>query len=299
MKTKMTLSKGGSAFRKIAMGSWHKAGDPSVYGLLEIDMTRSLRYIKEQEAATGVKLSVTHLVGKAAATAMKERPEINGMIRFNRIYLRENVDIFYQVNVPGSSEDTVGKATLTGVVVREAQNLSALQIAQELANKSKSIRGGAASELTKSVDSLKWVPWGFIRTILNVSSFLNYDLGLNLTWAGMPRDAFGSIMITNIGGMGADTAWAPLVAYSKVPILLTVGQIKQRPWVTETGAIEARPVARIGVTFDHRFMDGTHAAALQKIFEKCFAEPEKYFGDAKSDEQKAYQKLSSFPLKMA
>jgi pyruvate dehydrogenase E2 component (dihydrolipoamide acetyltransferase) len=296
MKTKMTLSKGGSAFRKIAMGSWHKAGDPTVYGLLEIDMTKALEYIKAQEAATGTKLSISHLVGKAAATAMKERPEINGMIRFNRIYLRDTVDIFYQVNIPGNPEDPVGKATLTGVVVREAEKLSAAQIAQELSNKSKAIKGGQQSELTKSLDAMKWVPWTLMRALLNLTSFLNYDVGMNLTWAGMPRDAFGSIMITNIGGMGADTAWAPLVAYSKVPILLTVGQIKQRAWVTETGTVEARPVARIGVTFDHRFMDGTHAAALQKIFERCFAEPEKYFGEVSS---LSYPKLSSFPLKMA
>ncbi|UYL09928.1 2-oxo acid dehydrogenase subunit E2 [Bdellovibrio sp. SKB1291214] len=296
MKTKLSLSKGGSAFRKIAMGSWHKAGDPTVYGLLEIDMSKALEYMKAQETATGVKLSISHLVGKAAATAMKERPEINGMIRFNRIYLRENVDIFYQVNIPGNSEDPVGKATLTGVVVREAEKMSATQIAQELASKSKAIKGGEQSELTKSLDAMKWVPWTFMRTLLNITSFLNYDLGINLTWAGMPRDAFGSIMITNIGGMGADTAWAPLVSYSKVPILLTVGQIKQRAWVTETGSVEARPVARIGVTFDHRFMDGTHAAALQKIFERCFAEPEKYFGEVAA---LSYPKLSSFPLRMA
>ncbi|MEK2687767.1 2-oxo acid dehydrogenase subunit E2 [Bdellovibrio sp. GT3] len=296
MKAKLTLSKGGSAFRKIAMGSWHKAGDPSVYGLLEIDMTKALEYMKSYETATGTKLSISHLVGKAAATAMKERPEINGMIRFNRIYLRDQVDVFYQVNIPGNPEDPVGKATLTGVVVRAAENMTAGQIAQELANKSKAIKGGATSELTKSLDAMKFMPWGLMRMILNITSFLNYDLGINLTWAGMPRDAFGSIMITNIGGMGADTAWAPLVAYSKVPILLTVGQIKQRAWVSETGAVEARPVARIGVTFDHRFMDGTHAAALQKIFEKCFAEPEKYFGQVAEN---SYPKLSAFPLKMA
>ncbi|WII72066.1 2-oxo acid dehydrogenase subunit E2 [Bdellovibrio sp. 22V] len=278
MKPKLRLSKGGSAFRKIAMGSWRTAGDPSVYGLLEIDMSKALAYIKEKEASTGVKITVSHLVGKAAAIAMKERPEINGMIRFNRIYLREHVDLFYQVNVPGNPNDPVGKANLTGVVVRQAENLSAVQIAQALTENSRSIKDGIESELTKSVDALKWVPWFFIRTVLNIASFLNYDLGINLTWAGMPRDAFGSIMITNIGGMGGDTAWAPLVTYTKVPILLTVGQIKQRPWVTSEGTVEARPVARIGVTFDHRFMDGVHAAALQKIFERCFEDPHLYFG---------------------
>jgi pyruvate dehydrogenase E2 component (dihydrolipoamide acetyltransferase) len=278
MKPQLRLSTGGSAFRKIAMGSWRTASDPSVYGLLEIEMSKAMAYLKEKEASSGLKLTVSHLVGKAAAIAMKERPEINGMIRFNRIYLRKHVDLFYQVNIPGNPNDPVGKANLTGVVVRGAENLSVVQIAESLMKKAKAVKDGEDSELTKSVSALNWVPWCLMRCILNASSFLNYDLGMNLTWAGMPRDAFGSIMITNIGGMGGDTAWAPLVSYSKVPILLTIGQIKQRAWVTSSGQIEARPVARIGVTFDHRFMDGTHAAALQKIFERCFEDPHTYFG---------------------
>ncbi|MNT13158.1 branched-chain alpha-keto acid dehydrogenase subunit E2 [compost metagenome] len=277
MKPQLRLSTGGSPFRKIAMGSWRTASDPSVYGLLEIDMTKALAYIKEKEAQTKTKLSITHLVGKAAAIAMKERPEINGMIRFNRIYLRKHVDLFYQVNVPGSENDPVGKASLTGVVVRAAEDLSVTQIAEALNNKAQAIKKGADSELTKSVDALKLVPWFFIRAVLNISSFINYEMGIPLTWFGMPRDAFGSIMITNIGGMGGDTAWAPLVTYSRVPILLTIGQTRARPWVMPSGAIEARQVSRIGVTFDHRFMDGSHAAALGKIFERCFEDPHKYF----------------------
>jgi len=278
MKPHLRLSNGGSVFRKIAMGSWRTASDPSVYGLLEIDMTKALAYIKEQEAKHKIRISITHLVGKAAAIAMKERPEINGLIRLNRIYLRKHVDLFYQVNVPGSEHDPVGKASLTGVVVRAAEDLSVLQIAETLNNKALALKKGADSELTKSVDALGWVPWCLIRTVLNVSSFINYELGIPLTWFGMPRDAFGSIMITNIGGMGGDTAWAPLVSYSKVPILLTIGQVRARPWVMPSGAIEARQVSRIGVTFDHRFMDGSHAAALGKIFERCFEDPHTYFG---------------------
>ncbi|WP_413288740.1 2-oxo acid dehydrogenase subunit E2 [Bdellovibrio sp. HCB337] len=275
---KLTKSKGGSAFRKIAMGSWRTAADPSVYGLLEIDMTKALAYMENKESQMGVRLSLSHLVGKAVAMAMQERPEINGMIRLNRIYLRKHVDLFYQVNVPGGENDPVGKANLTGVTIRKAETLSVIEIAEALNAKAKSIKHGEDSELTKSVQVLRWVPWMLIRTILNVTSFLNYDLGINLTWAGMPRDAFGSVMITNIGSLGGDTAWAPLVPYTKVPMLLTVGSPRPRPWVTESGQIEARQICRIGVTFDHRFMDGSHAAAMSKTFEKCFAHPEKYFG---------------------
>jgi pyruvate dehydrogenase E2 component (dihydrolipoamide acetyltransferase) len=112
-----------------------------------------------------------------------------------------------------------------------------------------------------------------MRYVLNLTSFMNYDLNLPLQLLGMPKDPFGSVMITNVGSMGVDTAWAPLVPYTKVPLLLTVGEVKERPWVVD-GKLEVRQVMRIGCTFDHRFMDGSHAAAMAKLFKKYFEQPE-------------------------
>jgi pyruvate/2-oxoglutarate dehydrogenase complex dihydrolipoamide acyltransferase (E2) component len=85
-------------------------------------------------------------------------------------------------------------------------------------------------------------------------------------------------MITNVGGMGIDVAWAPLVPYTRVPLLLALGTIRDKA-VVENGEVKARPVLSIGVTFDHRLIDGVHAAQMSDEFKQCFADPAKYFGD--------------------
>jgi pyruvate dehydrogenase E2 component (dihydrolipoamide acetyltransferase) len=272
----LTKSKGGSVFRKIAMGSWRTAGDPSVYGLLEIDVSKALQYLEQLQKQTSVKVTISHLVGKATAIALKQRPEINGLIRFARIYQRKHVDLFYQINVPGDPNDPVGKAKLSGEVVRKAETLSAVQIAEELNQRASHLKKGGEGELSKSMDMMKLIPWSMMYWALKFSAFLTYGLGLNLKFLGIPRDPFGSVMITNIGSIGVDLAWAPLVPYTRVPLLLTVGAIKDRAWVVN-GKVEVRPVMRVGITFDHRFMDGIHASVLNKIFIQCFEEPEKYF----------------------
>jgi pyruvate dehydrogenase E2 component (dihydrolipoamide acetyltransferase) len=257
------------------MGSWRTAADPSVYGLLEIDVTRALKYLEKNQTQTSAKLTMSHIVGKAVAIVMRERPEINGMIRFSRIYRRKHVDLFYQVNIPGDPKDPVGKAILSGEVVRKAEDLSVIQIAEDLERKAKIIKNGGVGELTKSIAMMRMMPWSLMYWILKITSFLNFDLGINLTWAGMPRDPFGSVMITNVGSLGVDTAWAPLVPYTKVPLLLTVGAIQDRAWVVD-GTIQIRPILRIGITFDHRFMDGVHAAKMSQRFQQIFQDPEKY-----------------------
>ncbi len=273
MSLEITKVEGGSLFRKIAMGSWRTAGDPSVYGLLEIDVSNALRFLESEQKKTSTKLSIAHLVGKAVAKVLHERPEINGLIRFSRLYRRKHVDLFYQVNIQGEASDPIGKAMLSGEIVRHAENLSLVQIGEELNRKADVIRRGGQGELTSSIQTMKWIPWPLVRWALNISSFLIYDLQLNLSWAGLAQDPFGSVMITNVGSLGVDIAWAPLVPYTRVPLLLTIGAIQERPWVVN-GRVEIRPIMRLGITFDHRFMDGIHASVMSRLFQKYLAEPE-------------------------
>jgi pyruvate dehydrogenase E2 component (dihydrolipoamide acetyltransferase) len=272
----LTKSKGGSLFRKIAMGSWWTAGDPSVYGIVEIDMAPALEWMQNKEQQSGVRLSISHLMGKAMAILLQERPEINGIIKRRRIYLRKHVDLFFQVNVPGKGADAISKATLSGVTVRKAETLTTLEIAQVLNDKALSLKTTGEGELSKSVKQVTWVPWWAMKFVLNFFSSLNYDFNFPMQLLGLTKDPFGSVMITNIGALGGELALAPLVPYTRVPILIAMGEIQPRPWVVDQEVV-VRPVMKVGVTFDHRFMDGTHAAAMSRKLKECFQNPEIYF----------------------
>lgn len=102
-----------------------------------------------------------------------------------------------------------------------------------------------------------------------------YGLNLNMTWAGLPRDPFGSVMITNIGSLGVDKAWAPLVPYSRVPLLIAVGKVSDQV-VAENGVPVVRPLLPLCVTFDHRFIDGAQAAVIASEIKECFRNPQDY-----------------------
>lgn len=274
-----------TAFRKIAFGTWDKVKDPSVYGMILIDMTHAHAYMAEYQKRTGVRITPTHLVGRAAALCLKKRPEINSIIRCGKIYLRKKISLFFQVNVPGrkgsnesaQNDEAVSLANVSGCVLHDAGDMTVGQLQKAMSAKIDQIREGRDKEFAQNMNVFKILPWWASSWYLDLASWLIYGLNLDLSFLGIPKDPFGSIMITNVGSLGIEYAWAPLCPYTRVPLLLSVGAIHDQA-VVVNGQVLARPVMPVCITFDHRLMDGIHASQLSKEFRTCFNEPEKYFG---------------------
>lgn len=270
------------AFRKIAFGTWGRVKDPSVYGMVLIDMTKANEYIKEFQRRTGIKITPTHLVGRATTMCLKKRPEINGMIRSSKIYLRKTISLFFQVNVPGKTKDgekdkSVSHSNVSGCIIHDADDLTVKGLQAAIAAKVDKIRDGSDKEFSKNMNVFKKMPWWMTGWYLDFASWLVYGLNLDLRFLGIPKDPFGSVMITNVGSLGIEYAWAPLCHYTRVPLLLTVGSVHDQA-VVINGKVEARPIMPVCITFDHRLMDGVHAAHLSREFKLYFSDPEKYFG---------------------
>lgn len=265
-------------FRKVAYGTWRTAEDPTVYALLELDMSKALAFAERHAAEHGVKITPTHLVARGLTRCLQMRPEMNGMLRRGKISLREHVAMFFQVNVPGagsSSEDKIAKASLSGTTLEKMETMSLVDIAKGLQRAAHSVREQKDPSFKQTFNLIRALPWWSVRYFLKFSMWLVYELNLDLSKYGLPRDPFGSAMITNVGAMGIDTAWAPLCPYTRVPLLLTLGAIRERA-VVENGQVVVRPIMAVGVTLDHRLVDGVHAAHMSREFKKYFADPETY-----------------------
>jgi pyruvate dehydrogenase E2 component (dihydrolipoamide acetyltransferase) len=120
------------------------------------------------------------------------------------------------------------------------------------------------------------MPFPFLNAALRAIAFLSFTLNLDLRWAGIPSDPFGSIMITNVGTLGLDVAYVPLVPFSRVPILLAVGAVKEKA-VVDDGKLAVARMMTISATFDHRIIDGFHAAALSKVLRAWMEHPYDHF----------------------
>jgi pyruvate/2-oxoglutarate dehydrogenase complex dihydrolipoamide acyltransferase (E2) component len=262
-----------SSFRKIAIGTWRTAYDPSVYGTMELRMDEAVRYIAAFREKTGKKLTVSHMIAKAAAMVLKECPDANAILRWNRVYLRKRIGVFFQVVM---TDEGAHKVDLSGATLYDVEGKSLVEIFDEFSAKVEAVRARKDPALEKTRNTFLGIPYFALGPILRLISFLSYTLNIDLRRFGIPQDPFGSIMITNIGSLGLDTAYVPLVPYSRVPILIATGAVKEVP-VVEQGKLVPAKIMRVNATFDHRFIDGFHASVMSRVLRQWIEHPFEHF----------------------
>jgi pyruvate/2-oxoglutarate dehydrogenase complex dihydrolipoamide acyltransferase (E2) component len=269
-----------SSFRRIAIGTWKTAYDPSVYGSVTLNMDEAVRYLETFRRVTGRKLTLSHMMAKAVAGVLEQMPDANAIMRWNRIYLRDHIGVFFQVAMVDAES---GEVDLSGSTIHDANKLSLVEIFDTFNAQVEKVRAGKDKELEGTRQTFKSIPYFLLNAFLNTLGFLAFTLNLDMRRFGMPKDPFGSVMVTNVGSLGLEEAYVPLVPYSRVPLLIAMGAVKEAP-VVKDGKVVVGTVMRVFATFDHRILDGTHAAKMVKSLRQWFEDPFTHF-DSLDDAQ--------------
>src|SRR3989441_8196167 len=252
-------------WRRVATQAWRPPQDPSVYAHLDIPMRSSLSSVERLREETGVRVTVTHLVARGVAVALRQYPQLNGIVARGRIMLRDTVDIFLQVAIEGGTE-------LSGIKIARADEKTVVEIAREMEARVERLRQRRDPQVERTKSLLDRIPIPLLGRVMRTISYLIYELDLDLTRLGVVKDEFGSAMVTNVGMFGLTEAFAPLVPFSRTPLVVLVGEVQEKP-VAESGRVVIRPMMTLGVTFDHRFMDGWHGGALAQLFRALLGDP--------------------------
>lgn len=260
------------SWRRVALSTWRRGDDPTIYGWLDLDATALQAYVQRLRESSGTRVTITHVIGKAAAMGFAAHPENNGVVSMGRFKQRDTVDVFFQVAFDGGRN-------LSGAKVTSADKLSVVEIARALDLQAAQIRGARDTALQKSQGMMKRIPAALLKPALRLSETLMYDAGIDLSAMGVPFDPFGTVMITNVGMFGIEHGFAPLMPISRVPALLTVGAIRDAV-VPFNGVPAVRPVITIGGTFDHRVMDGYTVGRLAQALRRVLEHPETELGPA-------------------
>ncbi|GGV61900.1 hypothetical protein GCM10010277_67180 [Streptomyces longisporoflavus] len=224
------------------------AGQRPVHLDTDIDMTRIQEH-RAEARARGLRYSYVTYLLYAAGRAMERHPRANavmapgwpGLLRGPRIVRFEEVTAKLALD-----REVAGERTVLSALVPGLERAGLREIQQQVDR----YRGSDAAELPefKGVRMLGRLPLPVART----------------AFAAALRDprrrpaVFGTVSVSSLGHSAVDGFHSA----GGTAVTLCAGRIAQRPVVRADGSVTAAPVLRLGLTFDHRVIDGGTAADL-------------------------------------
>jgi pyruvate dehydrogenase E2 component (dihydrolipoamide acetyltransferase) len=240
--------------------------DSRVYGTLDIDVTEAKKFV-DRRREEGVKLTMVHLTTAVLARAMAfDVPEMNCFIRRGAVVGRHNVDVMVPVQVGGDTG-------VTAAVIRNAHARSVSDIASEIRDKAARSRGGQEIRVAKNKYVLNRIPWPLRRPVFRILKWLTVDMGVEIKTLGLSAHSFGSFVVSDIGSFGLNTGMTSLMPAAKVPCVVVLGKLEEKP-VVKNGEIVIRTILPLTGTFDHRIVDGMQIGKLARSIKRAFRKPE-------------------------
>ena len=240
--------------------------DSRVYGTLDIDVTEAKKFI-DRKREEGVKITMVHMTTAVLARAMAfDAPEMNCFIRRGAVVGREHIDVMVPVQVGGDTG-------VTAAIIRNAHARPVSDIAAEIRDKAARSRGGDEITAAKNKYMLNRIPWPLRRPVFRLLKWITVDMGVEIRALGLSANSFGSFVVSDIGSFGLNTGMTALMPAAKVPCVVVLGKMEEKP-VVKNGEIVIRTILPLTGTFDHRIVDGAQIGKFARGLKRGFRKPE-------------------------
>jgi len=252
-----------STRRRIAVATWRPSSDGRIFTRESVDVTAACAYIADVRERTGERVTITHIVGAALGRCMAAVPEIRARVLFGRIIAHPTCDIGFAVDVDGGAD-------LAPVQVRSVDELTPVEVSQQVALGAAKLRAGSDEGHNRSTGIVRRLPTWALRPVVAATGVLVGGLGIGAL--GQPGFPLGTAFVSNVGTLGLEEAFLAPVPFARVPLYLSVGAVREVPAVVD-GAVVVRPEVVLGATADHRLIDGAHAGQLATLLRRLVTEP--------------------------
>ena len=255
-----------TSFRKFAIGAWKKPSDPKVYTKIKIDITNLKKLLNEKKET----ISLVHFFAKAMGIIYEKYPELNTVLIGNKCYQRKNITAFIHTHIRKQNH-----YDLSGITIEHTHQKSLKEISIEIKEKVNELRNNQNKAINRTNTILKCCPSWSYQLLVSLFDFIMNRLNINLSWAGLPKDPFGSYGVSAIGSLGFEEGFVPLFPLSRLTMILAVGK-PFKEWTFETEKPKEHLMINLCFTLDHRYLDGAHVAKPLRLLKKIALNPSKY-----------------------
>lgn len=240
----------------------------AVYFEQQVDVEEALAYAQRLSEAGPHRVTLFHLVLRAAARVLHEHPRLNRFVAGRRLYQRNAVEIGFTLKQEFSEKApvvAVKREFPAGETLDEMVGDILGMIARGRRGK-----GGALADLETNLAAR--MPR--VVTAGVVSLLKGLDAAGLLPASMLKGDPlFASLFVANLGSLGLEAGYHHLYEYGNIPIFMTVGRIAKRP-VVRNDEVVLRQTVNLRYTFDERIEDGFAAARALERLQEYLENPE-------------------------
>lgn len=243
--------------------------ESEVYINHKMDVTNLVKYMdKKKQENPESKFTYFHAFSTAVAKTIYNRPLLNRFVINNNYYDRNEVSISFVAKVQFTDES---KENLTVLKVKNNDNINTIN--KKISSAVKNVRSNKDNKTDVAATVLGKLPnWLFkivvgILKILDRHDLLPESLTGNLIY-------YSTVLMSNLGSIGCGSVYHHLTDFGTNSIVLTIGEIKKEPYVTDEGKVEIHDFCDFGITLDERIADGFYFAKSVKLLEYILNHPE-------------------------
>ena len=250
--------------RKVAVATWRAPSEGRLMTRLVIDAAPLQAYVDSRRAAGAKGLTIMHVVGAAAAQALRSIPAANARVLGSRIVPFDDISVGFAVDI-GQGTD------LAPCKVSGADRLTPAEIANEVWAGVRALRDGVHEGFNTTTKVAAYVPGVLMKPLMLASSVVLGGLGVPLL--GQQGNPLGSVFISNVAPLGVEEVFLAPVPFARTPVYISLGIVTDRPVVRE-GAVVVVPQMTLCLTGDHRLVDGVQCAVYFDALTRLLADPE-------------------------
>lgn len=229
----------------------------------EIDAEPGFELLAKLNEGRPAKQPITyfHLVLRAIAKALHERPRMNRFVAGGRLWQRDGIWLSFSAKRAMDDESPV-----ITVKQRFDMNHSLVEMTDQIYEKLGAGRAGKKTTADSEVDLLLRLPVPVIRAAMWFAHTAD-RLGL-LPRAMIDSDPlYASAFVANLGSVGLEGGYHHLWEHGTIPIFCVIGRFEKNA--------EGRRRVTLKWTFDERVEDGLYAGRSLGLVRELLEHPEK------------------------
>lgn len=236
----------------------------------EIDITELLKFLHWKNGPEAPrKTTLFHCFVLMFARLVNERPRLNRFIQGARIYERDEIIIRFLAKKTFTDD---GEEALISYTAKARDTID--DVSRQIVDEVRKVRSESAPQgLDETMNKFAKLPRLLLLLTARVVRFLDF-------WGKVPASLtegdtnFSTVLVSNLGSIQAPAAYHHLNNYGTNSIVITIGEIHQKPVPQPDGTFVLRDFVDLGTTVDERIADGFYFAKSFKLLHYLCAHPE-------------------------